>query len=244
MSWHCKASNAYARNSAEARDNATEIVNICSSLGWAIWPICAMLGNMESESGYNPWRWQGDVILPVGDPRIGTIGGGNTAHAYGLCQQDPAAKYIYRTYAQMQNGYGPNYSDQAGSQYDGYAQMQYLHWICSQNEAGGEWLPNAPLAQGLGVPFADFIANTPGYTIAELTRVFFGCYERGRWDNSRVSAASHWRSIFDYYDPVDPDVPPGTDSQAAWFGVFKILSKKRHPVIGYQRKAKNGSVIK
>ena len=244
MSWHCKNAGAYGRSSTQASDNATEIYNICNSLGWTLESVCAMLGNMEHESGYNPWRWQGDIVLPVGDPRIGTIGGGNTAHAYGLCQQDPAAKYIYRSYAQMQNGFGPNYSDQAGSQYDGYAQMQYLHWICSQNEAGGEWLPNAPLAQGLGVPFADFIANTPGYTVAELTRVFFGCYERGTWGSVRVTAANYWYNHLSGYTPVDPDVPPGTDSQAAWFGVFRIIKKKHNPVIGYYRKSRNGSVIK
>ena len=232
MSWHCKNTGGYPINSTEAHENAIEIWNLCNSLGWTRASVAAMLGNMGGESVYNPWRWQGDVVLPVGDPGIGTIGGGNTAHAYGLCQQDPAAKYIYRSYAQMQNGYGPNFSDQPGSIYDGYAQIMYLHWICSQNAAGGEWLPDAPLALGLGMPFEDFIANTYNYTFNQLTRTFFGCYERGTWgDGSRVTWAGYWYNFLANNPPQDPDVPPGTDSQASWFAVFKIMSKRKNIVL-------------
>lgn len=240
MSWACDPTGAYGRGSAKSRQNADEIRAVCNALGWCLESICALLGNIEHESGYNPWRWQGDTVLPVGDPRIGTIGGGNTAHAYGLCQQDPAAKYIYRAYAQMQNGFGPNYSDQAGSQYDGYAQLQYLHWICSQNEAGGEWLPNSSYAQGLGVPFEDFIVNSPNYTTGQLARVFFGCYERGTWSDTRVTATNYWYTIFTGSDPDDPDVPPGTDSQAAWIAVFQLIAKRKKEIYIYKKRKGGG----
>ena len=240
MSWHCKNTGGYSINSIEAEENAIEIWNLCYSLGWTRASVAAMLGNIGGESVYTPWRWQGDVVLPVGDPGIGTIGGGNTAHAYGLCQQDPAAKYIYRTYAQMQNGFGPNFSDQPGSVYDGYAQIMYLHWICSQNAAGGEWLPDSPYAQGLGLPFEDFIANTPGYTYNQLTRTFFGCYERGTWNSNRVLAAEYWSAELSNYVPQ----PPPVSGDEIWFAVFKIISKRKKGVIGYSRKPKNGGVIR
>lgn len=239
MPWHCKATGGYNINGTEAHDNAIEIWNLCNSLGWVRESVAAMLGNIGAESTYNPWRWQSDIVLPKGDPRIGTIGGGNTAHAYGLCQQDPAAKYIYRPYAQMQNGFGVNYSDEQGSVNDGYAQIMYLHWICSQNVAGGEWLPDAPAAQGLGMPFEDFISNSRNYTYAQLTRTFFGCYERGTWgDGSRVTWADYWYNFLGNNPPVDPDIPPSTDSQAAWFGVIKALKKQKDQNVLYRKRHK------
>lgn len=205
MAWHNKNTYGYVRTSTEAQDNATMVYDILYALGWKLPAVCAMLGNVEAESGYNPWRWQSEVVLPVGDSRIGTIGGGNTAHAYGLCQQDPAAKYIYRAYAQALPDYGPNYSNQVGSQTDGTAQLQYLHWICAQDAAGGEWLPGA--SSTYGMTFNDFINDTT-HSIDFLSHTFFWCYERGTWASSRVTAAEYWYNYFQGYTPPTPPTPP------------------------------------
>lgn len=202
--WHAKAQYGYLQTSIEAKENAEMFYGVMNSLGWCLEAVSAALGNQAGESEYNPWRWQGDVVLPVGDARIGTIGGGNTAHAYGLFQQDPAAKYIYRPYAQSLPTYAPNYSDRAGQPHDGDAQCRYLHWICSDPN-GGEWLPNASQAHGLGMPYADFIANTRNYSVAQLTRTFFGCYERGTWSHTRPDSAEYW---YNYLGGITPPVPP------------------------------------
>lgn len=129
MGWHNQNTYGFLRTSQEAQDNADMVYNILYSLGWKKAAICAMLGNVEAESNYNPWRWQSEVILSSTDSRIGVLCGGNTAHAYGLCQSDPAANYIYRTVSQNAYGYGPNFSDSPGSQNDGSAQMVYLDWV-------------------------------------------------------------------------------------------------------------------
>lgn len=218
MGWHTKNTGAYARTSTEAQENAVEVWNLLSSLGWVLEAVCALLGNVEHESGYNPWRWQGDVVLPVGDPRIGTIGGGNTAHAYGLCQQDPAAKYIYRSYAQSLPYYGPNYSNQVGNIRDGEPQLRYIHWICSDPN-GGEWDSDTSHSS-YNMPFADFIANTQNRTVDYLTHTFFDGYERGTWASTRVSAAQYWETYLGGIPPTPPQ------DVSAWWGVLYSVKKK------------------
>ena len=61
--------------------NAFYIYNALIDHGWVFTPICALLGNMEHESGLNPGRWQSDDV-------------GNTSRGYGLVQWTPASKYI------------------------------------------------------------------------------------------------------------------------------------------------------
>lgn len=229
MAWHVKATGAYGRTSNEALENAQEVYNVLSPLGWVLEPVCAMLGNIEHESGYNPWRWQSDVVLSVGDPRIGTIGGSSTAHAYGLCQQDPAAKYIYRTYAQSLPYFGPNYSNQGGNQRDGQPQMQYIHWICS-DPSGGEWQSSGGWGAEYKMPFADFIANSQNRTVDFLTRTFFYGYERGTWSDSRVTAANYWVQQLGGYTPVPPS---GLDP--AWAAVLWYVTNKKRAGIYEKR---------
>lgn len=219
MAWHVKNTGAYARTSQEALENAQEVYNVLYSLGWCLEAVCAALGNIEHESGYNPWRWQSDTVLPVGDARIGYIGGPNTGHAYGLCQQDPAAKYIYRSYAQALPYFGPNYSNQPGNPRDGQPQLEYIHWICS-DPGGGEW--DADTSHSLyNMPFADFIANTNNLPVDFLTRTFFYGYERGTWSNTRITAANYWVTELGGYTPTPP-----TGLDPAWTAVLYYVIKK------------------
>ncbi len=223
MAWHNKNTYGYVRTSPEAIDNATMVYNILSALGWHLKPICAMLGNVEQESGYNPWRWQSEVVLPVGDSRIGYIGGPNTAHAYGLCQQDPAAKYIDRPYAQALPDYAPNYSDRQGGQNDGTAQLQYLHWICSDTSAG-EW--SNPWGSSYYMPFAQFIVDDT-HTVEYLVHTFLVGYERGGWSDTRVTAANYWYNYFSD-NPPEPPEPPTPTGDGTLVSILYMAAKKKH----------------
>ena len=80
MPWHAKATGAYAQESSEAYDNAVAAWGILSARGFSLLAFCGVWGNVGSEGGYNPWRWQSDIVLPYGDPRIYY----QNAHAYGL----------------------------------------------------------------------------------------------------------------------------------------------------------------
>ena len=219
MAWHAKNTYGYVRTTTEAQDNAKEIYNTLYGLGWTLNAVAAMLGNVEAESGYNPWRWQGETILPMGDSRIGYIGGGSTGHAYGLCQQDPAAKYLLRPYAQALPNFDPHYSDRQGSPSDGIAQLQYLHWICSQGEP--EW---KQWHAQYWMPFNQFITST-SEDIEYLTHVFFDCYERGTWYNDRSIASQYWYSYLQNYAPQPPDPPPPPPGEhfPIWL-LFKIYA--------------------
>ena len=240
MPWHNKQTYGYTRESSEATDNATMVMDILTSLGWGKAAVCAALGNFEAESDYNPWRWQYETVLPVNDSRIGVVCGDNTAHAYGIFQSDPAANYIYRSQSPSYPGYGPNYSNQTGSQNDGTAQMHYLNWVCSNYSDGscGGWNQSYHDA----IPFATFKAQNDlsVYSIETLTKIFHDGYERSAtWStsgNRRQAAARHWWEYFGGY------VPPGpSGAGGAWFGVFNVLKKRRQNAIVYKKK---GGVIR
>lgn len=234
MPWHNKNTYGYLKESTEAHDNAQMVMDILTSLGWGKAAVCAALGNFEAESNYNPWRWQSETVLPVGDGRIGIVCGGNTGHAYGIFQSDPAANYIYRPEAQSFTGYAPNYSNQVGGQNDGTAQMHYLNWVCSNYSDGacGGWNQNYRDA----IPFATFKGQTDlsVYSISQLTKIFHDGYERSaRWDSTastRIGAAQYWWDYFQGYTPT----PPSEGS--AWFGVFYILKKRKKQGIYYRKR--------
>jgi hypothetical protein len=65
----------------EMTANAEYILGYLLNKGWTRNSICAMLGNMQSESSINPARWEGDNV-------------GDTAHGFGLVQWTPATKYL------------------------------------------------------------------------------------------------------------------------------------------------------
>lgn len=211
MAWNTKATGAYGRLTQEAYDNAQTVYAILYSLGWTLEAICGVLGNIESESGYNPWRWQSDVVLPYQDPRIDYQNG----HAYGLCQWDPAAKYINN--GSQYAGYGPNYSDRPGWINDGSAQLMYL-------DAYADYYPTTyyPLS------YAQYKAATiADYTIEYLTKAWFYNFERGTWDDGRTAAANYWWATFNGTPPPDPPDPDPPMRKIPIWLLFKIKEANR-----------------
>ncbi len=185
MGFIAKNTGAYIRTSAEAVQNAKAICDTLMPKGWTIEAICGMLGNIEAESGYNPFRWQDDIILPFGDSRIDY----QNSHAYGLCQFDPAGKYI--NYGFTYSGYAPNYSDRPGNVTDGIAQMLFIN-------DNADYFPTASYP----LTYAQYKAATiSNYSIDYLTRTWFYNYERGTWSDVRVTASNYWWSVLQNYSP-------------------------------------------
>ena len=118
-----KRIGGYTRESTEADQNAREIYGYFYSKGWTLNAICGLLGNIEGESDYNPWRWEGDDLQSfyATDYKL---------HGYGLFQftanDDYPTKYIRESIATSLTGYAPNFSDRMGNVSDAYAQMEYL----------------------------------------------------------------------------------------------------------------------
>ena len=95
MSWYAKPSGGYTTEDTEAQANMFMIKDYLVSQGWSLTAIAGFLGNVANESGFNPWRWQNDVVSWASD------------HGYGLVQFTPASYYIGI------NGRGQNFPEYA-----------------------------------------------------------------------------------------------------------------------------------
>lgn len=122
--WHNKNTGAYSRDSVEAQENVMKMVQVLAPLGWTINAIAALAGNQAYESGFNPWRWESDIV--------------NTSNGYGLFQYTPATKYINSSVAAGYDGFQPNYPMGAGGPDDGTAQLLFMH-----NNVDGGWIPTS-----------------------------------------------------------------------------------------------------
>lgn len=129
--WYCKIRGGYAPNTNEAQYNATRLREVLEGYGWSLNAICGFLGNVQLESGLNPWRYQGDNVQSTAT--YYTWNGG-----YGLVQYTKPKKYIdgeydgnphpnVKAWVQALPEYGPNFSDRTGSLEDGDAQLIYLN---------------------------------------------------------------------------------------------------------------------
>lgn len=205
MDWHAKSTGAYARESTEAYENAVMAWGVLQSRGWSLLAFCGMWGNVGSESGYNPWRWQSDIVLPEGDPRITYQNG----HAYGLCQWDPADKYISGGVGYV--GYRPNYSDRPGNPRDGQAQMEFLE---DTAVSSGQYFPNPNY--NYQISYGNYkLMELPTYTYEYATRAWFHNYERGTWDSQRVISCEY------FYQALQGVVPPHPSGVPLWL-LFKL----------------------
>ena len=86
MSWYAKTTGGYENYDIEAQGNATEIYYILTAKGYSLTAVCAVLGNMYKESGYNPFQWENDNIQPMV--------GYSSSVGYGLVQWTPPGEYL------------------------------------------------------------------------------------------------------------------------------------------------------
>ena len=81
MSWSAKPKYGYNVNSTEAVGNIFEVYyQLNGDYNYTKECVAGVLGNVQSESGFNPWRWQGDSV--------------GTSKGYGLFQYTPASGYL------------------------------------------------------------------------------------------------------------------------------------------------------
>ena len=209
MPWHNKASGAYSRESNEAYENALMAWGILANRGWGLLAFCGFWGNVGSESGWNPWRWQSDIVLPANDPRINYQNG----HAYGLAQWDAASKYIDggRSYT----GYAPNYSNQSGGANDGSAQVNFLD---DTAVSSGQYFPNPNY--NYQISYANYkLITYPQYSFDYAARAWFHNYERGTWDNQRVISCEY------FYNKLSGVTPPTPAGNIPIWLLFKLKER-------------------
>ena len=183
MSWTVKTKGGYEETSAEALNNSTLIYQFLAARGWSLNAVCGILGNIGHESGYNPWRWQSDQVLSSTSPSLES-----TSHGYGLFQFTPFkngsdARYYYAG-GQKYSGYGPNYSDKAGSVTDAEAQLMFMN----ANDSGG-YIPT----QSYPLSFAQYKTSTD--SAADLASAWLRNYERPAsfaTEGVRRKTAEYW----------------------------------------------------
>lgn len=195
--WSAKAQGAYARTSQEAYGNAICIYTVLSALGWTLNAVAGILGNIEYESGYNPWRWQNDILVSQNDAAALA----SLEHGYGLFQFTPANKYIGNPNATQFTEYAPNFSDAAGNPDDGSAQLRYM-------DGYSDYSPS----QSYPVSFSDYKQSTdsPEYCAS----IWLYNYERpanpGATEYGRRQAARYWFDALSGYTPGPDPGPWGT----------------------------------
>lgn len=195
MTWHVKARGAYPKETQEAIDNATEIYNVLGGQGWTVNAVAGLLGNMDVESGYNPWRYQNDDVQTQASVAAGWELG------YGLVQFSPAKKYIGSSYTTGLQGYDPNFLDKSGGQYDGVAQC-----LAINGALPGQYIPTStyPLS------YDEYKASTED--AGTLAMAFLLNYERpgdpSATENRRREAAAYWYDVLQGHTPEPPGPTP------------------------------------
>ena len=122
MGWNCKPNGGYAVQSTEGTENINLYYQAFQNLT-TVNNVIGQLCNIKEESGFNPWRWQGDSIS------LGYTNG------YGLYQYTQANAYINLTGIP---GHAPNLSVtqvQGGAPSDANAQIYVF-----QNNTLGKWV--------------------------------------------------------------------------------------------------------
>lgn len=210
MTWYAKPSGAYSLSSVEGRSNLFEIANILS--GFTDEAISGVLGNVQAESGFNPWRWQGD--------RFGTSRG------YGLYQYTPASDYL------ALSGATPNLSvsqqTTGATASDGAFQTHVFRnntlgkwvstcWRSYWNDGNGQPLYPALYQErarilntwgnGSSISLSQFSQIT---SIYDATFVFLACFEGPLVPNltTRVGNADNCYRVLTGEEPPTPPEPP------------------------------------
>lgn len=124
MSWHAKPSGGYSVGSAENNDNVDQVWSILNGYGYTEEAASGVMGNIQAESGFNPWRWQSDTVSPT------------HSNGYGLFQYTPASGYL------SLSGTSPNLSTSSttpgATPEDGERQV----YVYASNELR-KWVPSA-----------------------------------------------------------------------------------------------------
>lgn len=190
--FHAKSTGAYDKESTEAIENSQLIYSILKAKGWTLNAVCGVLGNIAHESGYNPWRWQGDSVQSKSNSPWTNIG-------YGLTQFTPAGKYINNEDAKKEGFYAPNFSDKSGSPTDGVAQINFL-------DKSADYLKTSTY----NLTYDEYkVSNrSPSY----LASAWLYNYERPADPSATVSLrqqdAEYWYKVLSGEDPPSPPVPP------------------------------------
>lgn len=206
MAWNAKPSGGYDVYSVAGITNINMFRTAFST--WSVEAIAGMLGNVQAESGLNPWRWQGDSYA--------------VNRGYGLFQYTPASGYI------ALSGTTPNLSttsitsgatpEDADRQIQAFRTNELGKWIDGAWRNYWDTFEYAALynyrtqclndwGHGTGISIAEFSECQDVYA---ATFLFLACFEGPLVPNIDVrnrNAKTMYR-ILTGQDPEPPYIPP------------------------------------
>lgn len=206
MAWYAKPRGGYDANSSSGLSNIFAFRSALST--WTVEAVSGMLGNVQAESGLNPWRWQGDSY--------------GTSRGYGLFQFTPASSYL------ALSGATPNLSTTSvttgATPEDAERQIQAM-----RSDELGKWNSSAWRSYWDTTTYASLYAyrqqclndwgHGTGISIAEFadiqdvyaaTFLFLACFEGPAVPNidARNRNAANMYKILTGSEPAPPYVPP------------------------------------
>ena len=143
-----RGNSSYLSNEDKRRVNVKAIYKALSDKGWTINAISAILGNMQTESNFNPGIWEGNKV-------------NNLSRGFGLVQWTPATKYI--DWCKREYGNGVDYTTLEHN-------IDRIIWEVDNNK---QWNPRKSFNY---MSFKDFTKST--LDVGYLTKAFMLCYER------------------------------------------------------------------
>lgn len=207
MGWNAKPSGGYEPLSAPWKENL-EAAYYQLSAEWTLTAFSGMGGNIQSESGWNPWRWQSDKVSLT-----------DKYKGYGLPQFTPAYGYI-NDYGVGLAGYSPNLSvttvTAGATPEDGYAQI-----TCIDTDRAGKFLNRSKYCSFADIrdyfPMSNFKKGNNLWlaTVAWLYHYEFPAAQyrtytaaRARYENSvKVFTYLNGKEPDPYPTPPDPPDP-------------------------------------
>lgn len=217
--WYAKPLLGYLRDSTEAISNATEMKTFLMAHNWTLNAVCAMIGNIGYEGGYNPWRWENDwrdgasAIMTKQFAYTATFEEART-HGYGMFGFTPPKNYCNIT-SETYSGYAPNFSDEAGNATDGQAQT---YWVTQHPEQFQNVPPYSPYPESLWT-YSYFTTSTQNVQL--LAEVW--CYN---WEKpadpsaslaGRKDEAQYWWDYFEGGPTPPPPPPPRPRKKFKWW---------------------------
>lgn len=210
MAWQAKPKGGYSVNSDAWKSNIDETYSLLSS-GWTLEAIAGMGGNIQSESGWNPWRWQSDSVSLT-----------DKYKGYGLPQFTPAYGYI-NNYGKGIDGYSPNlsvsYVTTGATPEDGKAQI-----ICIDEDRAGKFINRSRYCTYADIsglyPLANF-KQADDLWLATVAWLYHYEFPAAQYRTYSAAQARYQNSlaVFDYInnqspepEPEPPD-PPGPQPQ-------------------------------
>lgn len=190
--WNAKPKGGYSEGSADYLDNITEIYLMLKD-SWTLEAISGMIGNLQNESGMNPWRWQSDSVSLTSDTK-----------GYGLAQFTPAKGYIY-DYGPGTEGFSPNLSVDGisgGTPQDGKAQI-----IVIDEDRAGKFLNRTSYCDYADIsscyPFSDFKKQTDLY-IATVGWLFNYEFPADRGEDVAEKRYTSALTAYDFLKNIKP----------------------------------------